>query len=150
MKLALRILLHLFTCIIFILGKLFIDLTADFNESPYSIGNNTYYVWDKLCFLLITLCVIYPCRKLAWLFYVMGGLMFVRLMDEMPIVRDWQWWVNSHGMVWVDMLSFIALLGFVYYHAGKEIKKAQQYSKLYKPQEEQKPINTKQFKLWTF
>jgi len=110
MRLALKILVHILACIIFLTGKTGFDYCNDFNLDPHGIWNNMYYLWDKLCYLLLVICITYPCRIMRPLFHIMIVIMLFRLIDEIPAIRDWQWWSDVHGMLFVD---FACLIGFV-------------------------------------
>jgi hypothetical protein len=59
------------------------------------------------------------------LFYPMVAIMVFRLIQEIPIVRDWQEFDTAHGMFYVDAACFIWFLVIVGIEAYKSIIRVQ-------------------------
>jgi hypothetical protein len=51
--------------------------------------------------------------------------MFFRLIDEIPMIRDWQWWSDVHGMLLVDFAcigGFFVIMAFSISKIFKQIQ----------------------------
>lgn len=106
------------------MGMVYFELLADFDFNPLSAGNNTYYVWNKACFLMLALSCIFPVKKMRYLFYTLASLSFFRLLYEIPAIRDSQWISDNYVMLFITVIHLCVLIALFFIEAIVENEKS--------------------------
>jgi len=74
---------------IILFGLLFGYLYADYNYNPFSWYNKYYYGWEKLVFVLMAFCTMFPVKAAKKYWAVIAGFFIIRFIWQAFAINDY-------------------------------------------------------------
>ncbi len=115
--------IHPVTISFILIGLLLGYCSANYGYNPNGLWNRYYYGWDKGKDILLSLCIIYPCKELKWVWGSLIGFFGIRFIWQFFSIQDYSVANRISVIFFLFLVEIILLCILLLYPTLKKVTK---------------------------